>query len=83
MPVEPERSVVDVEFIKLLLQFEIRVASFGYLPKTCKPRCYRTTLFTKVAVHRLEVILWKGSWSDYGHLPCNNVHQLWEFIETR
>ena len=37
LAVEPQGPVVDVELVELLLQLDIRIASFGYLPEACQP----------------------------------------------
>jgi len=38
LAIEPQGPVVDVELVELLLQLDIRIASFGYLPKAREPR---------------------------------------------
>ena len=83
LAVEPEGPVVDVELVELLLQLDIRIASFGYLPKACEPRRDGTALVPKFAVHRRKMILRERPWSDKGHLARNDVRQLRELVDAR
>src|SRR5689334_17895036 len=83
LAIEPQGPVVDVELVELLLQLDIRIASFGYLPEAREPRRYGTALVSKFTVHGQEMIFRERTRSDYGHLTCNDVRQLRELVEAR
>src|SRR4051812_31010191 len=78
--VEPERPVMDVEAILLLLDREVAIAAIGHLPQARQPRRYARPQDLERGVEALAVIGRERPRSDDAHIAAQDVPELRQLI---
>src|SRR5690606_266900 len=80
--IEPQRAVVEVEFVETLLQIQVGVAAFRDLPEARKSGPDRCPPAPEVGVHGSKVVVWKWPRPHDAHLARDYVEKLRHLVEA-